>query len=89
MRDCAGSKGTGGVIVRNGKFYPNYFLRVKKIVDKAVGDHGNIEVIMYNKDSMFARVQTVRHSTDPVAVSVAERELLEMLHLAPNIIDAE
>ena len=52
-----------------------------------VGTRQNMEVILYNHDSIFGRVLTIRSSPDPVAVSIAQQELLELLHVAPNVYD--
>lgn len=53
------------------------------------GNHGNLEVVLFNQNSAYGKVTIIRHSSDPVAVSIATQELLELLHLAPNIYDEQ
>ena len=54
----------------------------------ALGNLGNLEVILFNTNSLYGKVSILRHSKDPEAVSIAQQELLELLHLVPNIYDA-
>ena len=87
MRACARDKETGGVVVRNGR--PDIVLihnvRVTQIL--IVGNRGNLEVVLFNPNSVYGKVTILRHSKDPVARSIANQELLELLHLAPSIYD--
>lgn len=57
------------------------------VVNATTGNLGNLEVVLYNRNSIYGRVHTLRNSPDPVAVAIANQELLELLHLAPNIYD--
>ena len=45
------------------------------------GAHGNIEVIVYGKNSIFAKNQILKNSPDPLARSIAAQELLELMHV--------
>lgn len=60
---------------------------LSNIIDDTTGNHGNLEVVLYNRESIYGKVHTLRNSPDPVAVAIANQELLELLHLAPNIYD--
>ena len=48
-----------------------------------------INVVLYNQNSLYGKVHILRNSPDPVAISIAEQELLEMLGLVPNVWDDE
>ena len=56
-----------------------------EVLTLLLGDRQNIEVVLYNQESMYGKVHILRHSPDPVAVSIAEQELLELIGLVPNI----
>ena len=43
------------------------------------GKLGNIEVIVYGKDSIYAKNQILKNSPDALARSIASQELLELL----------
>lgn len=95
LRDCVRDEGLGGVLVRNGALHAvGDFLLSRTTGGTAcidfvtIGLRQNIEVVLYNKDSIYGRITTLRNSPDPVAVSIAQQELLELLHLAPNVYDA-
>lgn len=45
------------------------------------GHHGNIEVVVYGKDSIFAKNQILKNSPDPLARSIAAQELLELMQV--------
>jgi hypothetical protein len=57
----------------------------ENVIDITIGNHENLEVVLYNQDSIYGKVHIMRNSPDPVAVSIANQELLELLQLAPNI----
>ncbi len=86
MRECVDKEGFGGALVRNGMSESD--AAVSDVINGNIGNHGNLEVVLYNRDSIYGRVHTLRNSRDPVAVAIANQELLELLHLAPNIYDA-
>ncbi|KAL9073105.1 MAG: hypothetical protein Q9161_003159 [Pseudevernia consocians] len=45
------------------------------------GNHGNIEIVVYGKDSIFAKNQILKNSQDPLARSIAAQELLELMNV--------
>lgn len=45
-------------------------------------------MVLYSRHSLYGKVTILRHSTDPVARSIAQQELLELMHVTPNIYDA-
>ena len=51
------------------------------------GNRGNLELTIYNPDSVYGRISIIRHSSDEVAKAIAQQELIELLHLAPNVYD--
>ena len=51
------------------------------------GLQGNLEVVLYNKESLYGRIDILRNSVDDLAKSIAQQEMLELLKLAPNIYD--
>ena len=85
MRECAQNKETGGVVVRNGRPDEEPFHNVGVALTLITGNLGNLEVVLYNANSMYGKVTILRNSKDPVAVSIAEQELLELLHLTSNV----
>ena len=46
-----------------------------------LGKHGNIELVVYGNDSIFAKNQILKNSPDPLARSIATQELLELLNI--------
>ena len=44
-----------------------------------LGQVGNIEVLVYGKDSVYAKNQILENSPDELARSIAMQELLELL----------
>ena len=45
-----------------------------------LGKLGNLEVVIYGKSSIYAKNQILKHSSDPLARSIAAQELMELLH---------
>ncbi|KAF6236899.1 hypothetical protein HO173_005190 [Letharia columbiana] len=45
------------------------------------GKHGNIEIVVYGKDSIFAKNQILKNSPDQLARSIAAQELLELMNI--------
>ena len=43
------------------------------------GQQGNIEIVVYGKNSIFAKNQILKNSQDPLARSIAVQELLELM----------
>lgn len=52
-----------------------------------VGQRQNLEVVLYGANSVYSNVYILRNSDDPLAVSIAQQELLELLGMAPNVYD--
>ena len=46
-----------------------------------LGKYGNIEVIVYGPDSIYAKNQILKNSPDPLARSIAAQELLELMNV--------
>ncbi|CAF9923071.1 hypothetical protein IMSHALPRED_005844 [Imshaugia aleurites] len=51
------------------------------VVTKNVGKYGNIEIVVYGINSIFAKNQILKNSLDPLARSIATQELLELLDI--------
>lgn len=45
------------------------------------GEQGNIEIVVYGKNSVFAKNQILKYSQDPLARSIAVQELLELMKI--------
>lgn len=54
-------------------------------ITSPLGNHQNLEAVLYGADSVYSKVHILRNSDDPLAVSIAQQELLALLGLAPNV----
>ena len=52
-----------------------------------IGEAGKLDLAIYSKRSLFALNRRLRASRDPVATSIAEHEFLQLLGLAPGILE--
>lgn len=50
------------------------------VCDDVLGHHRNIEIVVYGKDSIFAKNQILKSSRDPLARLTAAPELLELIN---------
>ena len=84
FRACILGKDTGGVVPRNGMLKsPRICKTIKDAGDLTLssGAQGNIEIVVYSKNSIFAKNQILKNSQDPLARSIAVQELLELMKI--------
>ena len=53
---------------------------IVRYLTPGLGKLGNIEIVIYGKDSIYAKNQILKYSSDPLARSIAAQELMELLH---------
>ena len=82
FRACILGKDAGGVVPRNGMFKSPRICKTTKYpgdLTSLSGHQGNIEIVVYGKNSIFAKNQILKNSQDPLARSIAVQELLELM----------
>ncbi|KAM0803793.1 hypothetical protein BDR22DRAFT_818479 [Usnea florida] len=87
FRACILGKGVGGVVPRNGMLkYPKICRTIEKTGDltSSLGEQGNIEIVVYGQNSVFAKNQILKYSQDPLARSIAVQELLELMKMVTD-----
>lgn len=84
FRSCIRGNGSGGVVPRNG-VVPNLSTHTRhhtiRYLTSDLGKHGNIEIVVYGNDSIFAKNQILKNSSDQLARSIAAQELLELMNI--------
>lgn len=53
------------------------------------GNHGNLEVVLYNQNSIYGSVNALRYAPSEEAANVATNELLMLTGLAPSVFQSE
>ena len=85
FRACVQGNKSGGIVTENGVlFVPSTTILKQKTLPYLTpnsGDYRNIEIIVYGTRSIYAKNQILKHSTDPLARSIAAQELLELMNL--------
>lgn len=84
FRTCIRGKGFGGVVVKNGMLLVSIIHRRHGSVRHLTlgpGKNSNIEIVVYGKDSIFAKNQILKYSSDQLARSIAAQELLQLLNI--------
>ena len=87
FRACILGKGVGGVLPRNGMLKSPRVCRTNEEpgdLTSFSGEQGNIEIVVYGKNSIFAKNQILKHSQDPLARSIAVQELLELMRMVTD-----
>ena len=87
LRQCIRGLNYGGVVTRNGIFLASTVCYKRGYLwwlIPCLGKLGNIEIIVYGKDSIYAKNQILKYSQDPLARSIASQELLELLGVLVN-----
>lgn len=72
------------MVTRNGTFstpMTDIKHRNLRYLTTDLGKHGNIEIVVYSKGSIFAKNQILKNSPDPLARSIALQELLELMNV--------